>query len=116
MCNSEEIFEKLGWLTVYERLDLITLKQVYKCLHDDHTPASLKSLFTFRNTLRQLPLRNTGLDLDIPKANTEFRRKSFDIAGISLWNSLPNNVRSQSSLCMFKKCVKEFIKSRRESF
>ena len=116
MCNSEEIFEKLGWLTVYERLDLITLKQVYKCLHDDNTPASLKSLFTFRNTLRQLPLRNTGLDLDIPKANTEFRRKSFDIAGISLWNSLPNNVRSQSSLCMFKKCVKEFIKSRRESF
>ena len=77
MCNSEEIFEKLGWLTVYERLDLITLKQVYTCLHDDNTPASLKSLFTFRNILRQLPLRNTELDLDIPKANTEFRRKSF---------------------------------------
>ena len=53
MCNSEEIFEKLGWLTVYERLDLTTLKQAYKCLYDDGIPASLKSLFAFRNTLRQ---------------------------------------------------------------
>ena len=47
----KKIFEKLGWLTVYERLDLITLKQAYKCLYDDGID---------RNTLRQLPLRNTG--------------------------------------------------------
>ena len=30
VCDSLELFDTLGWLTIYERRDLITLKQVYK--------------------------------------------------------------------------------------
>ena len=40
-CDSLELFDRLGWLTIYERRDLITLKQVYKCLYHQETPSSL---------------------------------------------------------------------------
>ena len=37
-CDSLELFDRLGWLIIYERRDLITLKQVYKCLyHQENT-------------------------------------------------------------------------------
>ena len=53
--NATEIFETLGWLTIYERRDFITLNQVYKCLYECF-PVPLHCLFSFRNNQRQLPL------------------------------------------------------------
>ena len=65
--SATDIFEIQGWLTIYERRDFITLNQVYKCLYE-HLPVPLQRLFYFRNNQRQLPLRNTGIDLNIPIA------------------------------------------------
>ena len=110
-CDSLELFDRLGWLTIYERRDLITLKQVYKCLYHQETPSSLKSLFSLRTNTRQLPLRNTGLDLHIPKVDSEFRKKCLDFVGTTLWNNLPQEIRSASSIELFKQLAQKYLKS-----
>ena len=35
MSPSHAIFQQLGWLTIYERVDFITLKQMYKCIYEE---------------------------------------------------------------------------------
>jgi hypothetical protein len=78
------------------------------CLYEN-TPATIKSLFDFRNVNRQLPLRNTGLDLTVPRAKSEFRKKCFDCVGVTLWNDLPPNIRIMSNITIFKKDIKRHI-------
>ena len=112
--NATDIFEILGWLTIYERRDYITLNQVYKCLYENF-PVPLQRLFSFRNNQRQLPLRNTGIDLNIPIAKNVFRTKCFDFVGATLWNSTPSHVRNASSLSIFKYLLKKHILSIRDS-
>ena len=106
-CSSDLLFKRLGWLTIYERLDFITVKNVYKTLYEN----APTSLFTFRNNSREIPLRNTGIDLTLPNANTEFRKKCFDYAGAQKWNSLPHDIRNALTLSHFKYLVKRFILS-----
>ena len=101
-CDSLELFDRLGWSTIYERRDLTTLKQVFKCLYQQETPSFLKSLFKLRTNTRQLPLRNTGLDLHILKANSEFRKKCLDFVGTTLCNTLPQEIRSAYTIELFK--------------
>ena len=51
---SHIIFQQLGWLTIYERVDFITLKQMYKCIFEE-MPSALTDLFEFRDNHRELP-------------------------------------------------------------
>jgi hypothetical protein len=111
-CSSNELFTTLGWLTIYERIDLLTAKLVYKCLYES-APESLKYMFVFRNPSRDQPLRNSGLDLSLPCAKTELRKKCFEYAGISIWNQLPVNVRHAYNQANFKTMLKHFILSKR---
>jgi hypothetical protein len=108
VCSCNTVFDRLGWLTIYERVHFVTLKLVYKCLYDD-TPAALKSLFSFRQNNRELPLRNTGVDLNIPIVKSEFRKHCFDFNGISLWNALSIDTRNIRDIVMFKKAVKSHL-------
>ena len=83
---------------------------MYKTLYEN-APTSLKNLFTFRNNSREIPLKNTGIDLTLPKANTEFRKKCFDYAGAQKWNSVPHDIRNALTLSHFEYLVKRFILS-----
>ena len=107
------MFNKLGWLTVYERIDFITVQLVYKCLYEE-MPEPLQKMFTLRNTQRLNPLRNTGVDLTLPRSHTEARKKSFDVVGATIWNTLPVDIRFITSLRIFKYLVKQYILSKRQ--
>ena len=112
-CSTNFMFNKLGWLTVYERIDFITVQLVYKCLYEE-MPEPLQKMFTLRNTQRFNPLRNTGVDLTLPRSHTEARKKSFDFVGATIWNTLPVDIRFITSLCIFKYLVKQYILSKRQ--
>jgi hypothetical protein len=113
-CSTKVLFNRLGWLTVYERIELQTLKLVYKCLYDT-VPIALSNMLSLRCNDRDLPLRNTGIDLSLPKAKTECRKCSFDYKGAEAWNNLPMYVKQSESMTQFKFSVKTYIKSKRES-
>ena len=43
------------------------------------------------------------MKLNLPKPNTNYRKKSFSYAAASQWNSLPNNLRTIESVRSLKK-------------
>ena len=108
-CNSDVLFARLGWLSIYERIDFLTAKLVYKCLFDE-APESLKCLFSIRENRS---LRNAGIDLSLPFPKHEFRKKCFEYAGAKIWNSLPTAVRTANNVDIFKMTVKNHIISLR---
>ena len=94
------LFARLGWLSIYERIDFLTAKLVYKCLFDE-APESLKCLFSI---LENRSLRNAGIDLSLPFP--EFRKKCFEYACVKIWNSLPTAVRTANNVDIFRMTVK----------
>ena len=52
-CSTKILFERLGWLTVSERIEFQTLNLVYKCIHEN-VPLSLVNMFNVRTNIREL--------------------------------------------------------------
>ena len=71
-------------------------------------------MFNVCTNTRELPLRNTGIDLDIPRAKSESRKGCFDYKGVEFWNQLPFHARVSVNLPHFEYTVKAIIESRRE--
>jgi hypothetical protein len=66
------------------------------------TPMYLQDLFVTR--VSHYRLREGKLFL--PKPRTDYLKRSFSYSGASLWNSLPESLRSSSSLSSFKRSLK----------
>ena len=103
--SGEVLLSRLGWLSVYKRVDFNTAKLMYKCFNDS-VPDSLRSLFTVRNNRS---LRNSGIDLSLPLPKCEFRKKCFDYYGCILWNSISQYIRRANDIMHFKKLLKEYL-------
>lgn len=63
-------------------------------------------LFSIRTT--KYDVRNLEMKLNLAKPNTSYLKKSFSYSAASLWNNLPNNLRTIESVRSFKKEVNRF--------
>ena len=74
--------------------------EVFKCLHNI-APAALHNCFTrlshFKNT------RGNNTNLSLPKVKTECGRKLFLYQGALIFNELPDELKMEHSLLLFKK-------------
>ena len=111
--DAQVLFNQLKIMTVYERVEFKTAMLVYKCLNET-TPGYLQSIFEFSGTDHNYNLRNVGINLKLPKPNTELYRKSFCYAGAAVWNNLPMYIKDSlhSPFNMFKSCLKCYIFSK----
>ena len=99
---SAELFSKLGWMTFPNRVKYQTAVLMYKSLNG-LAPNYLNNKFQITHDITQRNLRSTSSNsLYIPKPSCELFRKSFAYSGSSIWNQLPQNVRSAPSLKSFK--------------
>ena len=48
-------------------------------------------------------------DIDIPKLNLEFSKKSFLYSGAKLWNDIPLDIRNSPTVLTFKKKLKDYL-------
>ena len=64
-------------------------------------------IITFSTFNHSIGTRGNGNRLIIPKSINEAGRKSFTIQGALAYNMLPVSTRNQSSLCMFKRDLKD---------
>ena len=73
------LYDKLGWLTIEERITYITGTLVYRCLYES-APTELQSLFIIRNGRE---LRNTGINFTLPfqACHTTLFKKSDSFFG-----------------------------------
>ena len=65
---------------------------VYKSLHG-LTPSYISDLFRISGENYGYNLRNSHINLHLPKSRTNMMKRSFSYKGAQLWNSLPIEVR-----------------------
>ena len=54
-------------------------------------------------------LRDASQKLCLPKPRTDYLKRSFSYSGDSLWNDLPEDIRSKKSLRNFKRRIDKWL-------
>ena len=73
-------------------------------------PESLHDKFAERSSISKYDTRNKT-DLQIPRLNLDFSRKSFNYTGLKTWNSIPTHIRETGTLTRFKNGLKSHFLS-----
>ena len=89
---------------MYNRRIQNMLITIYKCLNYDNFPKYLKDLFTLRQS--EYPFRKMDILSLCKPVITTYGIHSFCYFASKNWNSLPNNVRPQSTLTNFTRLLK----------
>jgi hypothetical protein len=74
---------------------------VYKSLNG-LAPDYMHSMFTDRESVTSIQLRDTENKLAVPMPRTNYLKNSFSYSGAVLWNSLPIGLRQAQSLDNFR--------------
>ena len=106
---SVEMFQKLGWMAVSQRINYDKAVLTYKALNN-LTPAYISDLLTPTAIACNRNLRSTGNgSLMLPKTKTSLYTGSFTFSAPKLWSTFPTSVKQAPSLNTFKRVVKEHI-------
>ena len=73
-------------------------------------PENLHDKFAERSTISKYGTRNKT-DLQIPRLNLDFSRKSSNCTGLKTWISIPTHIRETSTLTRFKNGLKNHFLS-----
>ena len=107
------LFEKLGWLSIYERSHYNKAIILYKSING-LTPTYKTNLFQF-NSLENYNVRSvSNNNMLIKRHNTKTFEKSLQYNGPRIWNPLPQSIKYSSSLPSFKNAISKYIVSKRD--
>ena len=73
-------------------------------------PESLHGKFAERSSTSKYNTRNKT-DLQIPRLNLDYSRKSFHYTGLKTWNAIPTQLRESDTLTQFKNGLKNHFLS-----
>ena len=96
--------QSLGILPLKEKLMFNKAVLVFKA-YKNRAPPYLKQLFICSN------IRATSRYITLPKPRIDLFKTSFSFSGASLWNTIPNQIKSCSSLTSFKTQLYKWIRS-----
>ena len=98
----------LHWLPIRQRIKFKLLLLVYRCTHQ-LAPVYLTDLVVPYVPARSLRSADQNL-LTVKRCNIErYGRRSFSVAGPSLWNALPSAIRNSVSLPAFRSRLKTHL-------
>ena len=95
----------LGLLPLKEKLMFNEAVSVFKA-YKNLAPPYLKRLFICSNT------RAISRFITLPKRRIDLFKTSLSFSGASLWNTIPNQIKSCNSLTSFKTQLYKWIRSR----
>ena len=102
------VLQGLHWLPISYRIMFKILLLVYKGLHG-LSPQYISDMLVFNTRTRTLR-SHSMLMLKVGRPNTKtYGDRAFSIAGPTLWNNLPLNIKLASSLNIFKKELKTYL-------
>ncbi len=100
--------KSLRWLPIKERIDLKVLVLAFRCLHG-FAPPYLSSLIQRYNPARALRSSNAG-DLAVPPGRAgNLGSRAFSRMCPTLWNSLPEKIKTSVELKNFKSLLKAYL-------
>ena len=106
--RSNELFQKLHWLRVRERITFKMLVTVHKCVNGN-APVDLMEMINFSHS-------NRTKKLEIKKSIGGMGDRAFSVAGPRLWNALPMTLRIETDVEEFKKLLKTYLFKNNELF
>jgi len=80
-------------------------------VHDNRCPVYLSESVqpVSSNPVRQRLHSASIQDYIVPRTKTKFGDQAFSVAGPTVWNSLPESVRSAETLSSFKRKLKTYL-------
>ena len=106
------LFNELGWLNVFERVELNKGVLLYKIVNG-MCPDYLPEMFTFQTSESYGLRSSTQQKLCIPKHKNELFKRSLQYSGAIIWNDIPLQIRTASTLQTFKSNLFRHIVSKR---
>ena len=104
------LLHKLHWLPVSSRIEFKIATLIFKVLKFQQ-PAYMFDMIAPYIPPRSLRSSNKNL-LIVPDIRSEMGRRSFSFAAPTIWNSLPQHIRSSDSLSVFRGLLKTFLYQR----
>ena len=102
--------KQLKLLPVSDLLYIRDAGQMYKCMNN-LAPSYLSQLFTKRSQTHSFLTRNRD-SLQLPRCRTALAQQSFVFRGVTIWNSLPEELRICCSIVSFKNQLKSELLSK----
>ena len=106
--EASPLLQQLHWLPIQQRVEYKAATLVFKCLHD-MAPEYLSDLLTHYQPGRSLRSTSNVLPLTVPRCRLKAGERSFEHFGPTVWNSLPNVVKSSPTIDSFKKELKTHL-------
>ena len=107
-----ECFTQLHWLPIRSRVQHKILTMVHTCLNQ-RAPECLSNILTYRSEIRPSRSLRSELNyrlLQVPRTKLKtFEARSFRVAGPTLWNNIPDELRCIDDPNVFKKLIKTFL-------
>jgi len=108
---SETMFTHLKWMTFLERVVYHKAIQIYKTVCGD-APDYLEKYFVFTFEIHLRLLRSSyNFQLYTSRPNTELFRNSFIFQALQFWNSIPEYIKTASSVKYFKSLYLRWYKN-----
>jgi len=112
--SARPLLRQLKWLPIREQIEMKISIMVFRCLHGS-APSYLSDRLVkhsiTRPGLRQRP--GSALKLVEPKAlYVRSGQRSFSVAAPKIWNLLPDDVKTSSTLSYFKSSLRKYLLSR----
>ena len=96
-----ELFNRLHWLRVKDRIVYKVLLIVHKCVNNI-APLEISGLFRFVKSSRTKKL-------DVSSCSGSMGERAISVCGPKLWNALPPGLRVETCTDDFKKSLKTFF-------
>ena len=110
--NSVELFTKLGGLPFYDEAKIIKCLHVFRRLVGDSL-SYMNSLLTRNADVHSRESRHGDFNLVCSRFKRETEGgRSFSVSTTRLWNSLPRDIKSRSSLLSLSKALTAFFTDR----
>ena len=108
MCNHiTPVLRSLHWLPVVQRCAFKTALLTFKAIHG-LAPSYLCELIRYHSAARDLRSVNDIL-LDVPKFTSCIGSRAFVVSASTLWNSLPYEIRTSTTISSFKSKLKTYL-------
>ena len=106
--KSQDMLKELGWMSFNERCNLHIGSIIYKS-NNNLAPSYISDILTFSSNENHNLRSASRNDIVTPKYRTNYGIKTFCYNGSKIWNSIPYDIRSATSLTSFKKGYKQYI-------
>ena len=106
---THKFFKQLCWHNIYERYFNQVNIMVFTILSTANSPLSHLVTFQTHSSNHNLRSNSNHFLLHVPFPHKEIFKQSLCYAAPVLWNKLPDNIHSASSIFAFKRLLKNFI-------